>query len=1396
MPYVWPGQKPMLPGMKSLWDYPTALIVSLALCVSLFAGCDDSSPPNPQPASLAPSIGSTNGGDSIAIVGEAFTEGSLVLFDGVPADDVVVTGGVITAKTPAHAAGPVTVVVYNASGGSSEVPNEFEYVTPVGRDGNPRLVGAISLSNTSVRLSFNEPVLEGASSLESYSIVQANVNSESAALRVLNIELAEDGLSVLITTGSQSEVVYDLIASGIRDLEGNLLATPEPLVNPSQVQFGGSPTTGAIIDTDGDGLSDSSEQSGWTVTVRLSNGDITQATVTSDPTLADTDEDGLGDAGELLAGSNPRDADTDGDGIVDPEELVLWHSSPTNQDSDNDKLADSTDLQFETSPILADTDGDGQNDRDELFLFNRNPLIANLPLPQIVVGDYSLQVNVSTSFTDVTGATQSRQSTVASGVSQAQSRAINRSDTRSTETANKNSRDFGAEVGYEAGSGFSGKATFDQGMETSSARGFSSTVDTQTATQSQQTFEDSVSEGFDFSELQSVTRSIDSARVQATINVANQGEIPFTLTNIELSLQRQNRANGNGFTPVATLRPSGGEALSLNLGPFDSERGPIIFENTDIFPNIVEELIREPQGLIFKVANFDVLDAQGNNFAFSSATVASRTVGISVDFGDGNVESFRIATHNAFGPDGLPTGITMQRALELAGLDVTLNDQALADPTTLDPTVTGTFGTLREGILADGPQRLVRVRGTQNDLEGDGTPEKRFWTIQTNNINVDPEADFSTLQLRAGDEYLLLFTRDLDEDGLHELEENFYGSSDSNPDSDGDGISDFDEVRTGWDVRAASGVERQVFSSPARRDSDGDGLDDDVERGHLTDPNKRDTDLDGISDEQEINGPLFVALGELGLADVPVLVLTPHTDAAIFASIDGTVALAAEEDDVQVIAVGSAAVAGDVVISPGPNGRIDTPTPLGGIEVSRVPEHIVPGPAAIFTTPPTIAACETAATGGDIQVTAVGVVPAAGEVCIRPSAANNFLLQTELAIGSNDFVRAAHDGLYALDPNSPDTDLDTITDGRETRIGVNPNFQDAGSILDDDNDGLRDGEELNGWDVCINGELPCTRVFPSTLLPDTDFDGLPDVIEFAIKSNPRSIDTDGDGLSDLAEFDITNPAFPNRYYDPLDLAIGERRCNESSSCTLPTGASTSTNVLHRDSDGDGILFFSLSDFDEINVGRFINVPGESRTVFSDPNRADADGDGQSDVEEILLGTDPTAADTDGDETSDSVEATRGRNPLIKDQRIVLTVQAMQSINDCSLTNDGNFNGGDISVRGGPGAFTRIASFNSCTGAGGGNACDFTTSLDTTLPPPFVATHPTSTTFIVEIGEALTIISAALTENADESIGIIDSFSTLSESLTFPVTTQVLVSEVTDNDGLGCKLSMTTLIDVD
>lgn len=1257
------------------------------LMTSLFAlsalGCDgDAAPFSARPLTLAPKLGSSKGGDAVSILGEGFAPGTQVLFDGIPAQDTFVFSGIITVKTPPHPAGIVDVTLVDALGRTRRVPERFEYATVLSQEGGPRLVSAISLGNTHVRVNFNEPVSAGADRVESYSIVQTSVNPESGVLLVSRAEPSDDGLAVVLTTGSQNEVVYTLTASDIRDVTGEPLAPPEAFLKPNQVEFAGTPPAdGGLLDTDEDGLADNVEQSGWTVTIQLSNGDVLQSTVTSDPSVADTDGDGLDDRAELLAGSNPRNGDTDGDSVGDLDELRLWHSGPTQQDSDRDGLSDAADLEFETSPILADTDGDGMNDRDELFLFNRSALIANLPRPQIVVGNYSLQTKVTSSFTDVTGTLQSFQSTIHTGVSQIEAKSINRSDTRSTESANKRSQQFGVEAGVD-GWKFVGKISGSFGFEQSSARGFSSTVSTETATQSQQVYEKSVSEAFDRSDMQSVTRSIDSASVQALISVANQGEVPFTITNLEVSLLRQDRQNGGAFTPVASLRPADGQSLAFNLGPFDAERGPIILENTDIFPNVVDELIREPQGLVFKVANFDVLDAEGKNFAFSSATVSSRTAGLTIDFGDGDVEDYRIATHSAFGEDGLPTGVSMARALEIAGFELRPDDEALPDPAParFDSSVTDSVGTLRQGKRQDGPERLVRVRGVQNDLRDVDKPDKRFWTVLTNDVSIDPDADFSTLELHAGDEFLLLYTRDIDRDGLHELEENLYGSSDEAADTDGDGLSDPEEIREGWLVDVGAGPPRRVFSSPSRVDSDLDGLSDLEERDHGTDPNRRDTDNDGLGDALELRDSLQLALGEASAPNPRILQLSPYSDAAILALAAGKAASRAQGDDEQLVGVGEPVQAGQAVVGPGPNGRIDTDV-AGDNEALAAPPKVVAGPSDDAALEAGFSRCQTAvdASTTDLQRIAPGTVVPEGTICIA-AGPPEFRIETAVSLASTDFVRVGHRARFTLDPTRADTDLDGIPDGRETRIGLNPDSNDAARFTDVDQDGLSDALEDAGWQVCLTSVGPpsCKTVRSSKVLPDSDFDGLPDVVEFAIRSDPTRSDSDGDELSDLQELDLENPVFPSfdaelnvvgthRYYDQARLDEAKRRCSLAASCALASVVSAHTNPTSVDSDGDG-----LSDYQEHHEPFNIYIDGKLLLVTSDPNLRDTDYDRLSDEAEFALKTDPTRADSDGDSVDDRTESRSQppllRSPIVKDRVITFDYTRISWRNtDCDAT---------------------------------------------------------------------------------------------------------------------------------
>ncbi|HUN65033.1 MAG TPA: OmpA family protein [Bacteroidota bacterium] len=110
---------------------------------------------------------------------------------------------------------------------------------------------------------------------------------------------------------------------------------------------------------------------------------------------------------------------------------------------------------------------------------------------------------------------------------------------------------------------------------------------------------------------------------------------------------------------------------------------------------------------------------------------------------------------------------------------------------------------------------------------------------------------------------------DPDGDGLTNDEEKKLGTDPHNADTDGDGLSDGDEVN-------------KYKTDPLKADSDGDGLSDgdEIHKYH-TDPNKADTDGDGLSDADEIlkyhTDPNKADTDGDGLTDGEE-VLTYHTD--------------------------------------------------------------------------------------------------------------------------------------------------------------------------------------------------------------------------------------------------------------------------------------------------------------------------------------------------------------------------------------------------------------------------------------------------------------------------------------------------------------------------------------
>lgn len=140
-----------------------------------------------------------------------------------------------------------------------------------------------------------------------------------------------------------------------------------------------------LADTDGDGLPDSIEEYlGSDVNNIDTDGDglgdfYEVFTTYTDPTKADTDENGVNDADEdfdadgltnldeLLNETYPYFDDTDNDGLSDGDEVNENGTDPLVADTDGDELCDGDEIILGTNPLVQDTDSDGVIDSKEKF---------------------------------------------------------------------------------------------------------------------------------------------------------------------------------------------------------------------------------------------------------------------------------------------------------------------------------------------------------------------------------------------------------------------------------------------------------------------------------------------------------------------------------------------------------------------------------------------------------------------------------------------------------------------------------------------------------------------------------------------------------------------------------------------------------------------------------------------------------------------------------------------------------------------------------------------------------------------------------------------------------------------------------------------------------------------
>jgi hypothetical protein len=660
-----------------------------------------------------------------------------------------------------------------------------------------------------------------------------------------------------------------------------------PVVDPDIVL---PPTLGNLDptgDEDGDGLSNQDEITGTVISVNETGypGQTLDYEVYSDPTLADTDGDGLDDAEERSTRTDPGFVDTDGDGLNDWEEARFWATSPTSVDSDGDavgtdgvprapnpRLFDGAELDLvadtlqlgtpgipgvgATSPLHADTDGDTLSDWEELDLLTRSPVIAEVvsielqPTPRSV-----FEIALHAEYTDGTVDTESLSVSheFEEGITTSVATEVSQSVTASVDAY------VWEEITLSVGCCLD---IYNQDVEV----GFG--LETSLTTESNHTATFSGGVSFDYTDTEAEARALEESqeatltggRIRMSMDVRNTGPVATRVADLGVVLRYLDPTTGarvvlGELTPVdaqgeVLLAP--GEAMTLQL------------ENLDLPLDPVRRVMAAPSALSFNIARYDLRDATGQDYDFLYEQVPERTAVLTLVRPSG-VQQFYVAADVFTDADGERYGVSLADALASLGIDYAAVTNADGDVAISIDGITSELHTTpppdlqagggdRFGYPATGGPGARSLKRGWVGMLGARDPSKRdvFYT------------DFFQARMRPGDVMTLLLDEDLDQDGVPRMEEIQYGSSDLNIHTDGlelgDGLSDFFEIREGWEVETQQLLAYAVFSHPGRADTDGDGLRDDEEAafdGSATDPTRADTDGDGFSDAVEQDEPLL-----------------------------------------------------------------------------------------------------------------------------------------------------------------------------------------------------------------------------------------------------------------------------------------------------------------------------------------------------------------------------------------------------------------------------------------------------------------------------------------------------------------------------------------------------------
>jgi len=549
----------------------------------------------------------------------------------------------------------------------------------------------------------------------------------------------------------------------------------------------------------------------------------------------------------------PENVDLDQDGLTDYRELNTTLTDPNNIDTDGDGLKDGQEVsQYHTSPLLADTDGDGLTDFEEIRSGGTSPLLADMPQLDIeLFGNPSIVVNYEISE-------KSTQKTVELAEDKEKTQ-----DTDSTKTNLSIENNTKLHVEVSAGTptkdkkgkkqknwppSVSAKLTSDTTFAAGYFQNKSWNWEKESVKSSQETYETIREQSTKFTE----------GELSVAMKITNLSPMSIRLKNLVVNVYQPDQTLIGNIKPNPETWPEGGGLLK----PGGSIT--INLENKHVPAQKVLTILKDPTALIFDVASYEMYmvdkTAQETiNFDILSQNVIRQTSMISINYGDGTLERYLVATNVERNADGSAKGITIAKALkEIIGMKHETCEQTGEK---------GPTGTIVLCKLENREQFNYQDDGNEENGNGYG-----FWTVSGTGpqFGAGDIKNFDDILLKPKQSVYVVYFKDSDGDDIFDSDEYLLGTDKDLADTDGDGLTDYEEAIAGWlvtpaDINKTSYI---AYANPLLPNSDGDGWDDNNELEHNTDPNLPDTDGDGVKDDVD-DDPLGTCLTEpqkLGLA--------------------------------------------------------------------------------------------------------------------------------------------------------------------------------------------------------------------------------------------------------------------------------------------------------------------------------------------------------------------------------------------------------------------------------------------------------------------------------------------------------------------------------------------------